>query len=83
MVLRARRVCGRVSTENRPIKGQALADFVAKFACTPPTDEDKEDKENDHDGLTKKRTNDPIGPVWDLHVDGASNTDRDKLRCVL
>ena len=33
----------------------------------------EEDKENDHDGSTEKKTNDPIGPVSDLHVDGASN----------
>ena len=45
------------------IKGQALADFVAEFTGTSSIDEDKEDKENDHDGSSKKRTNDPIGPV--------------------
>ena len=49
------------------IKGQALADFVAAFTSTPSTDEEKEEKENDCDESSKKRTNDPIGPVWDLH----------------
>ena len=54
------------------IKGQSLADFVAEFSCAPQLGEGeakegdrevKEDKENNHNGSTKKRTNDPIGPV--------------------
>ena len=74
---------------------------MAELTNTPSTDEgnkgkeNEEDKENDHDGSSKKRTNNPIGPVRDLHMDGASNAlgagagvvltnpDREKLRYAL
>ena len=95
---------GEYGVEFQPrtaIKGQALADFIAEFTSTPPTDEgdenneSTEEKKDDHVESSKKRTNDPIGPVWDLHVDGASNArgagagvvltnpDREKLRYAL
>ena len=95
---------GEYGVEFQPrtaIKGQALADFVAEFTGAPPADEGdeggegREDKEDDHSESSKKRTNNPIGPVWDLHIDGASNArgagagvvltnpDRKKLRYAL
>ena len=53
------------------IKGQALADFIAEFTGTPPTSEgdesskSTEEKKDDHSESSKKRTNDPIGTVWE------------------
>ena len=68
---------------------------MAEFTSTPLMDEDKEDKENDHNESSKKRTIAPIERVWVLHVAGATNArgasadviltnlDREKLRYAL
>ena len=52
-------------------KGQALADFVAKFSYTPDMGRAKNDSTNN--AMMRKRKVDPKGPIWELHVDGSSN----------
>ena len=74
------------------IKGQALADFIAEFSYEPAPDTEKEAVNSEP---SRKRESGPIGLVWDLHVDGASNAqgagagivltnpDREKLKYAL
>ena len=53
------------------IKGQAIADFIAEFAYN--VDLDQDGKIDEEPKASKKRKAIPDGPVWSLHVDGASN----------
>ena len=54
------------------IKGLAVADFIAEFTCPIYTMEEIEDEDKTLMLPKKQRTN-PYGPIWMLHIDGASN----------
>lgn len=65
------------------INGQALADFVVEFTYgrQPEESDGEKDTENvgraqsegNNDNSSKKRSSGPTWPVWELHVNGASN----------